>query len=226
VTKIGYRIVSERPRIEQGVLDRCAALESVYLADAMAKFGALAANVKAIEPGMRAIGRALTVRAAAGDNMAGYLAMRYIEPGDVLVIECRGQQQVAQWGDLASAVAKERGAAGVVMDGATRDRIGMVSVGLPVFANPAFVSNGSSRVGPGEINVPVAVGDVAILPGDLIFGDDHGVVAVPSAYALAVVEAAERIAEQDGVKMRGAAAGDPTITSWVDGAMKASGYDI
>ncbi len=223
--RIGFRVETERPLVSDEILAGFRELETVYVSDAMSKFGALSSDVRPVGEGMRAVGRALTVRTAPGDNFAAYLGTRYLQPGDILVIECRGQTAVAQWGDLASAVAQKAGAEGVVMDGATRDRTGMVRVGLPVFASPAFVANGSSRVGPGEINVPITVGGVAILPGDVVFGDEHGVVAVPATHAEAVLEQARKVAAQDAQKMQAAADGDSSVTGWLDGALKAAGYD-
>jgi len=169
-------------------------------------------------------GRALTVRPAAGDNLAVYLAMRHIEPGDVLVIESRGQTAVAQWGDTTALVARGAGAAGAVLDGAVRDVRGIVEAGLPVFASPAVVANGSTRVGPGEINVPVAVGGVAVLPGDVVFGDDHGVVVIPADEAAAVLEDARAVAARDAATTRGATDRDPSVVAWVDDAVRAAGY--
>lgn len=101
-----------------------------------------------------------------------YWAFEVAQAGDVLVIESRGCTTVAQWGDLTSMTAKGLGLGGAVMDGSLRDLAGIGDVGFPVFAQPWVVPNGALKDGPGEVNVPVAVGGVVV-------GDASGVVVVP-----------------------------------------------
>jgi len=75
-------------------------------------------------------------------------------------------------------IARELRLAGMVTDGSVRDLRGICEVGLPVFSRPAVTPNGARKNGPGEVNVPVAVGGVPVLPGDIVIGDANGVVVV------------------------------------------------
>jgi regulator of RNase E activity RraA len=95
----------------------------------------------------------------------------------------------------------------MVTDGVVRDVEGIRQVGLPVFAQPGFVSNGGRKNGPGEVNVPIAVGGLPVLPGDILVGDQNGVVVIPRADAEAVLAAARKIAASETAKLAELAAG-------------------
>ncbi len=197
----GFRVFARIERPPQELVEALGGLESTYLTDAMHRFGGMDANIRPASPEMRCAGPAVTVRVPPGDNLMVYKAFEVAQPGDVLVIESRGYTQVAQWGDLTSMIAKGLGLAGAVMDGSLRDLKGIREVGLPVFAKPVVVPNGALKDGPGEVNVPVAVGGVPVLPGDIIVADANGVVVVPRADARVVLERAKAIAAAEARKV-------------------------
>jgi len=221
--QVGLRLRNIESDVSADVVRELGQLQTVFLSDAMRKFNAMDARVRPIVPGIPLSGPAFTVRPAPGDNLAVYMALDRARPGDVLVIESRGLTSVAQWGDLTSAIAKKAGIAGAVMDGAIRDRAGIVRAGLPVFAAPDPIATGGTRLGPGELNVPVAVGGVAVCAGDIIVGDDDGVVVVPAAYAGQVLERARVLAGDDVVKMTAAESG-ATSWGWLPEAQARAGY--
>jgi len=204
----GFRVFVriERPPREQ--VEALGKLETTIITDAMNRFGGMDANVRPADPQMRCAGPAVTVRVPPGDNLMVYKAFEVAKPGDVLVIESRGYTQVAQWGDLTSMIAKGLGLAGAVMDGSLRDLEGIREVGFPVFAKPVVVPNGSLKDGPGEVNVPVAVGGVPVLPGDIVIADANGVAVVPRADALVVLERARAVAAAEVRKIAGFAEGN------------------
>ena len=199
---VGFRVFAAIERPPREVVAAYEGMETVYLSDAMNRFGGMAGNIRPAEPTMRLFGPAVTVRVPPGDNLMVYKAFAVAQPGDVLVIETRGCTSVAEWGDLASAAAKGLGLAGVVTDGVLRDLAGIRAVGLPVFAQPIVVPDGARRNGPGEVNVPVAVGGVPVLPGDMIVGDESGVVVIPRADAAAVLAEARALAAGEIEKQR------------------------
>ena len=221
--QVGFRVGAPGPVVEADTVEHLGAIETVYLSDAMNKFNAMDMRVRPVLPGSRLVGRTLTVRPAPGDNLAVYMALEVARPGDVLVIESRGLTHVAQWGDLTSTLGRAVGLAGAVMDGAIRDREGIVRVGLPVFAAPEPVATGGSRRGPGEINVPVAVGGVAVCPGDVVVGDDNGVVVIPADQADDVLNRARSLADSDADKMLTAATGIDSL-GWLPEVLRAAGY--
>src|SRR5262249_32069546 len=160
---------------------------------AMNRFGGMDANLRPAAPAMRAAGPAITVRVPPGDNLMVYKAFEVAQPGDVLVIEARGYTSVAQWGDVTSLIAQTLARGGMVTAGSLRDIRGICDVGFPVFAKPVTVPNGSLKDGPGEVNVPVAVGNVPVLPGDIVVADSHGVVVVPRRDAEGVLSRAQAL---------------------------------
>lgn len=139
-------------------------------------------------------GRALTVRVAAGDNYYIHKALDLIQPGDVLVVDGDGSTDRALVGGIMAAIAKSRGAAGMVLNGAIRDTAEIGADDFPVFAR-GVIHRGPYKNGPGAINLPVIIGGMVVSPGDIVVGDHDGVVAFPVAGAkalLAAVRAQER----------------------------------
>src|ERR1700737_2970265 len=159
-------------------------------------------SVCPLRPDLRLVGQAFTLRYIPAredldppgetDNRTSKqrIAVESVGPGDVLVIDARGGVRAATLGDILAARITQRGAAGIVTDGAFRDTPSIRELDLPTYAqgqNPYA----STRVHhPQDINVPIGCGGVAVLPGDLIGGDGGGVVVIPRAVAEEVVQAA------------------------------------
>lgn len=204
---VGFRVFTTIPRPAREVVAGLGELETTWISDAMNRFGGMEGNILPADPAMRCAGPAITVRVPPGDNLMVYKAMDVAQPGDVIVIESRGFTAVAQWGDLTSAIGKGLGLAGVVMDGSLRDRTGIRAVGFPCFAKQWDVPNGALKDGPGEVNVPVAVGGVPVLPGDVVVADANGVVVVPREDAGAVLEKARMVKAYEARKLAEFAAG-------------------
>lgn len=127
-------------------------------------------------------GPAFTVRVRSGDNLMIHKALLIVQPGDVLVIDGGGDVSQALVGGLMRTTCVARRVAGLVIDGAVRDLAEWAEDGMPIFAR-GHTHRGPSKDGPGEINVPVSVAGLAVLPGDLIVADADGVIAVPAAEA-------------------------------------------
>lgn len=144
------------------------------------------------------VGRALTVKVAAGSNLFIYKALDLVRPGDVVVVDGGGDPSRALIGEIMAALAASRKAAGFVIDGAIRDSGAIGAGDFPVFARAA-IHLGPYKSGPGTINQPVSVGGLIINPGDIVVGDADGIVAFPMQGAdrlLQNVRAQERREEQ------------------------------
>jgi RraA family protein len=133
-------------------------------------------------------GPALTVRVAAGDNRFIHRALDLAQPGDVIVVDGDGETSRALIGEIIITIAEARGAAGFVIDGAIRDSRAIAEAGLPCFARAA-IHRGPFKNGPGQINAPVSIGGLIVAPGDIVVGDDDGVVAFPRAIAAKLLQA-------------------------------------
>ncbi|MEU6713993.1 methyltransferase [Nonomuraea sp. NPDC046802] len=187
--------MSESP---QDVLARLAVLPTANIGDAMDRLGALDSRIRAVWPGARVAGRAFTIWTRSGDNALIHQALDVVRPGDVIVVNGGGDESRALIGELIGQRAKNAGVAGFVIDGAVRDAEGLGEMGMPVFAR-AVTPAGPYKNGPGHLGRTIAVGGVAVAPGDLILGDADGVVVVPLAEAERVAQAAEAVfANEEG----------------------------
>jgi regulator of RNase E activity RraA len=222
---VGFRVFTKIERPSPEIVEAFSRLESTYISDAMNRFGGMDYDIRPADPAMKVCGPAVTVRVRPGDNLMVYKAFDIAQPGDVVVIESRGYTTVAQWGDLTSMIAKGLKLAGAVMDGSLRDVEGIIDVGLPVFAKPATTPQGALKDGPGEVNVPVAVGGVPVLPGDIVVGDANGVVIVPRLDAEVVLRKARAMAAAEVKKVREFGEGK-LIPDWLAPTLAAKGCEI
>ena len=152
-------------------------LGAATIYEAQGAKGALDSGIKPIAPGMRLAGPALTVDTRPADNLMLHYAMLKARPGDVLVVDAKGFLEAGVWGDVFTEQAQRIGLAGLVIHGAVRDAAAMTEAGFPVFSRGLSIK-GTGKHQPGRLNVTVTIGDVAIDPGDIIVGDQDGVVVV------------------------------------------------
>ena len=169
-------------------------VSAANLSDALHRGGALE-GLRPVAPGCRMVGAAITVRTYPGDWAKPVEAIDVAEAGQVLVVDAGGVPP-AVWGELATHSAKNRGLAGVVIDGAVRDTGDIRELGFPVFARHRTPNAGEPK-GFGEIGVPVTVGGVRVSPGDWLLGDDDGVVSVPKERAVEFANRAMDVLERE-----------------------------
>ena len=157
-------------------------------------------DIHPIFPGIKMVGKAVTVRAYNGDWSKPVEAIDIAGKGDVIVIEEDGD--IAVWGELASHSCQVRGIEGVVIDGAIRDVDDIRELKYPAFAK-YIRSNAGDPKGFGEINIEIEAGGLKVRPGDWIVGDDNGVIVIPKEKAqemanraLMVLENENRIREE------------------------------
>ncbi|NIE73386.1 RraA family protein [Pantoea sp. Tr-811] len=165
------------------------------------------------------VGTALTVKSRPGDNLYIYKALTLLQPGHVLVVDAQGDTSNAAIGELIKLYAQQRGCTGFVIDGAIRDVAAFADT--PCYAS-GVVHRGPYKTGPGEINVPVSIGGMIVNPGDLLVGDEDGLVAFAQEDAQAVIAAAARHAEFEAAVMAEIATGNPR-QSWIDAPLKKFG---
>ena len=176
------------------LLQRLAAIDTTSLKDAGPGLRVLPAALRPIRPGVRLLGRALTVDARE-DLMPVLAGLAESGPGDVLVIAGHPDHAVA--GELFATEALRRGVAGIVIDGRCRDSRILAGLDLPVFARGVAPSACPARAVP-VIQVPLVIGDVIVRPGDLVLGDDDGIVVGGEAEVLAAIDGAETIQQREG----------------------------
>lgn len=141
-------------------------------------------------------GTAVTARSRAGDNLTYLRALEFCRPGDVLVIDGGGDLANAAVGGILSFYAAHIGLAGVVVDGAIRDVAEIRSREFPVYAR-GVTHRGPYKDGPGEINVPISVGGMVVNPGDIVVGDQDGLLAIPQEDVETLIEKARGVLEAE-----------------------------
>lgn len=176
------------------------------ICDAMDRFGSLDHQIRPLDASLRLCGPALTVRTRPDDNAAIYKALEEVKPGDVLVIATYEYLVGSTFGGLWLQAAKNAGAAGVVCDGLCRDVSEIRSLRLPVFVRG--INPGSpSKNGPAEIGGPVACGGAVVHAGDLVCGDEDGVVIVPQWELKQVAKALESVRKKEDAMLAAISSG-------------------
>lgn len=197
---IGYRINREIDRPDRRLIHLFKDVPVPNIGDCMNRMGALSSSIHAMN-NSRMMGSAYTVSCPAGDNLLFYYALDHAQPEDVIVVANNGYTERALCGEIMVTMAKARGLAGIVVDGAIRDKKEISQMDFPVFA-AASSPNGPYKNGPGEINVPVSVGGKVINPGDILIGDENGIVVFNKNEAEEIYQKAKAVMEKEAGMIR------------------------
>jgi 4-hydroxy-4-methyl-2-oxoglutarate aldolase len=214
-------IVRDFERVSPELVRRAAEFQAAILADVNGRRGALHGRIAALRPRMKLAGPALTVEVRPGDNLMIHAAMALARPGDVLVIDGKGDQTAALMGTIMMTACKQLGVAGVVIDGAVRDSLEIDEMDFPVFSvgtNP----NGPTKNVPGRIGHPVHCGGVTVRSGDLVLADADGVVVIERQSVEALLPLAGKKVEDESARVAAIRKGN-TAASWLDAALRTAG---
>ncbi|MDB5779434.1 MAG: proA1 [Polaromonas sp.] len=170
-------IIKDFPRVSADVVAQAAQYQPAIFADVAERRGALHGRITALRPRMKLAGPAFTVEVRPGDNLMIHAAMALAKPGDVLVIDGKGDQTSALMGTIMMTACQQLGLAGVVVDGAVRDSLEIDEMDYPVFSVGTNPNGPTKQVG-GRIGHPISCGGVTVHPGDFIIADGDGVVVV------------------------------------------------
>ena len=219
----GFRILSRARAVGPDVVARFRELPVANVSDSMSRMTAGGARLRPMHGGGVLAGPVLTVKTRPGDNLMVHKAIGLAEPGDVVVVDAGGDLTNAIIGELMIAQMVKRGLGGIVINGAIRDSAAIRAGGYPVFA-AGVTHRGPYKDGPGEINVPVAVDGMVIVPGDLVVGDDDGLLCVPydQVEQVHAATAAKHAAEE---KQMAAIEAGTHDASWVDASLKRLGCE-
>ncbi|MBY0339325.1 MAG: RraA family protein [Acetobacteraceae bacterium] len=224
---IGFRILRRARQVSPATVARFRPLPVANVSDCMARLTAGGPRLRPMHDtsgsGAVLAGPALTVRTRPGDNLMVHKAIQLASPGDVIVVDAGGDLSNAIIGELMLAQMVRRELAGIVINGAIRDSAAIRAQPFPVFA-AGVTHRGPYKDGPGEINVPVALDGMVIEPGDLILGDEDGLLCVPfdATEAVATATEAKQAAERQQMARIEAGTHD---AAWVDAALRRLGCE-
>ncbi|MGW5106027.1 4-carboxy-4-hydroxy-2-oxoadipate aldolase/oxaloacetate decarboxylase [Nocardia sp. NPDC004123] len=174
---------------------------SASVHEAAGRRGALPSRIKPVSPSMRVLGPAFPVRCPPGDNLWLHWALAAAPAGAVLVVAVPGDAEYGYWGEIMCHAAMARGIAGLVIDGGIRDSAVLAELGFPVFSNGICIrGTGKDPDSDGALNSAVTLGEITIEPGDLVVGDEDGVVVLPAADAEYILARA-RQRDEDEIKI-------------------------
>lgn len=219
--QLSYAQAAEFERVPAALVQRARGYQSAILCDVGGRRGTLASRIQPLHPAMKVAGPAFTVEVRPGDNLMFHVALAVARPGDVIVVDGKGDDTCALFGELMVAQAHAAGLAGFVVDAASRDTDTLASGPFPIFAagrNPCGPTKGL----PGTLARCVSVGGVAVQPGDLIVGDVDGVVVVPRDQVAAVLAAADAKIAAEQQRLAEIARGE-LVSPWLDGALRSAG---
>ncbi len=203
-------IIHDTPRPDPKLVAAFSQLSTSTIHEAQGHIGALAHTIRPIYPGMKCCGPACTVQSHGGDNLMLHKAIAVAHPGDVIIHDGEDWLESNVWGEIMTTGAMARGVAGFVTSGVVRDTEAIHAKGFPVFAQGVSMK-WCTKASLGTINHPIIVAGVQVHPGDIVVGDDDGVVIVSRHRAEEVLRLSQAREEKERVMMEQLRAGKTTV---------------
>ena len=167
--------------------------------EAAGRIGSVDPAIKPLYRSMRLLGAALTVRCHPKDNLMLHKALQIAQPGDIIVAATDGFPDAGYFGDLMATSAMARQVGGLAIDGCVRDSAEIIEMGFSIFCRGTCM-RGTVKQTLGSVNHTVLFGDVVVNPGDLVLGDDDGIVIIPQSKLEEILEAPRRRVEKEKEK--------------------------
>lgn len=222
------RIHRDIPRPDPALIE---CLRGIPVADLHDEMSALEQRVRLMAPAMRPVvpgrwfaGPAVTSFNPPGDNLMMHASLYFARAGDVLVATNGGVAFGALWGGNATQQALRKGLAGAVVDGPVRDTATIRELGFPACATMVSVSHPTKEQA-GTVNLPVTCAGVVVNPGDIVVGDDDGVVFIAPHEAEAVAAASRRKLTEEATTMDAIARG-AYDDRWIDATLAQKGVPL
>src|SRR3954468_810498 len=208
-------------RVDAQVVQKASTFQAAILADVAGRRGTMSGRIAPVAHEMKCAGPAFTIEVRPGDNLMIHAAMTLAKPGDILVIDGKGDRTCALMGAIMINGCKQLKLGGVVIDAAIRDSLELRELGFPVFAvgaNP----NGPTKFVPGRMNWPISCGDIAVAPGDLIVGDADGVVVIERQKAASLLDPAAKKVADESARIAGIRQGKDLRPKWLEVSLRAA----
>lgn len=203
------------------VIEQLKSTPTTAISDVLKGMNNLDPAIKPLKEEYHIAGEAYTVQLAVGDNLHLLKALKEAKPGDILVVDAKGDTYRAIAGDFVVGMMQTLELGGLVVDGVIRDIIDIKKLNFPVFSKGTTVASGSKN-GPGATNIPISCGGANVQPGDIIVGDVNGVVVVPRNQAETVLQKAQEKEASDEEREVKYGKNKDTIYDYIDGMIAKS----
>ena len=211
---IGYSINLNYTRPDKALVELFRDIPVANIDDCMNRTAAVDGAIRPVNR-TPLLGTAFTVQVAEGDNLMFHKAMDLAQPGDVIVIDAGGATNRAIFGSLMINYCKVRGIAGVIVDGAIRDYRELAELDFPVYAK-GVTPNGPYKNGPGTIGKTISFGGKIVRPGDIIVGDEDGIIIIDPAQAEELYKAAQGVIAKEASILDNILNNHSYVRPWVD----------
>jgi 4-hydroxy-4-methyl-2-oxoglutarate aldolase len=189
-------VFTQLSRPDRKLVEAFGGLGAATVYEASGRRGSVDPRIKPLGRGIRVLGPAVTVECHPKDNLMLHKALQIAQKGDILVASTQGYPDAGYWGGLMATSAMARQLGGLVIDGCVRDSAEILEMGFPVFCRGTCM-RGTVKGTLGRVNHPIVFGGVVVKPGDLVLGDDDGLVIVDRKEIESVLKAArERVAKE------------------------------
>lgn len=224
MSKVGCVIIEDFKRPDTTLVEKFRDVAVANLDDCMNRISAVHEDIRPVNKG-KLLGPAFTVKVPSGDNLMFHAAMDLAKPGDVIIIDAGGDTRRSIFGELMVTYCRKRGIAGIVVDGSLRDVDAMSQLtDFPVYAR-GITPDGPYKNGPGEINTPIVCGGRLVNPGDIVIGDEDGVIFVNPTDAPELLEKVNKLHENE-IRILNTIEKDGTyIRPWVNEKLESLGVE-
>jgi 4-hydroxy-4-methyl-2-oxoglutarate aldolase len=196
------RVICNIRRADSAVILTLGAQGVATVHEAQGRNGLLRPYMRPIYPGARVAGSAVTVLCHPGDNLMIHAAVEVCQPGDLLVVATKSKSTDGMFGELLATSCKAHGIAGLVIDAGVRDVADLTAMTFPVWSR-AISAQGTVKASPGSVNIEIVCAGTSVQPGDVIVGDQDGVVVVKREHAAEVARlGAARIEKEERSRER------------------------
>ncbi|CAH0291306.1 4-hydroxy-4-methyl-2-oxoglutarate aldolase/4-carboxy-4-hydroxy-2-oxoadipate aldolase [Peribacillus simplex] len=221
---IGFRVFPVENRVDKRIVEEFQNVVTPHISDNMSRLQGAISDLRPYHKGGKLVGTAVTVKTRPGDNLMVHKAIDLAQPGDVIVVDAGGDTTNAIVGEIMQRIAKKNGIAGFVIYGAIRDSLAFKHDSFPIYAK-GVTHRGPYKDGPGEINVRISLGGMIINPGDLIVGDEDGLIVVPIENVEEILQKVKIQAQREEEIFQSIEQGT-VDRSWVDSTLKEKGCEI
>jgi len=218
---VGYSINLDYTRPDKALVELFRDIPVANIDDCMNRTAAVDGAIRPLNR-TPLLGTAFTMQVPEGDNLMFHKAMDLAQPGDVIVIDAGGDTNRAIFGGLMISYCKVRDLAGVIVDGAVRDYRELADMDFPVYAK-GVTPNGPYKNGPGTIGETISFGGKVVRPGDIIAGDEDGIIIIKPEEAEELHKAAQAVVAKEAAILDNILNHHSYVRPWVDEQLSKTG---